>query len=67
MTNEQFTRIQTISDSGMEFIRHTLFTFGKKLPDFEKKMLEDSIMTLVQSERMDAAVKTSSIWLHHDM
>ena len=62
MTNKQFSKIKTISASGDEFIRHTLYTFGKNLPEFEKKMLEDSIRTLVESERMAAAVVTMEEW-----
>ena len=57
MNEAQFERIATMTDLGREYMLHTMEHFGSRLMEHEKKAIIESILTLIRSERIDAAVK----------
>lgn len=57
MNEAQFERIATMTDLGREYMLHTMEHFGSRLMDHEKKAIIESVLTLIRSERIDAAVK----------
>lgn len=54
MTETKFVNIAKINDKGIAFLDNTLRVFAKNLPDYEYDELRDSLITLVQSQRIDA-------------
>ena len=55
MTQEHFSKIYKMSDRGTDFFNSTLELFTRGLSETDYAMLRDSLITLIKSERMDAA------------
>ena len=54
MTEVKFEDIAKINNKGLTFLNETLRVFTKDLPDYEFDELRDSLITLIQSQRIDA-------------
>jgi len=54
MIERNFEDIAKINDKGLTFLNETLRVFAKDLPDYELDELRDSLITLIQSQRIDA-------------
>jgi len=54
MTEIKFKDIAKINNKGLAFLNETLRVFAKDLPDYELDELRDSLITLIQSQRIDA-------------
>lgn len=54
MTETKFEDIAKINDKGLAFLNETLRVFAKDLPEYECDELRDSLITLIQSQRIDA-------------
>ena len=54
MTEIKFEDIAKINEKGLAFLNETLRVFAKDLPDYEYDELRDSLITLIQSQRIDA-------------
>jgi len=54
MTEIKFEDIAKINDKGLTFLDETLRIFAKDLPECEYDILRDSMITLIQSQRIDA-------------
>ena len=54
MTEIKFEDIAKINDKGIAFLNETLRVFAKDIPDYEYDELRDSLLTLIQSQRIDA-------------
>ena len=54
MIERNFEDIAKINDKGLAFLNETLRVFAKDLPDYELDELRDSLITLIQSQRIDA-------------
>lgn len=54
MTEVKFANIAQINDKGITFLDNTLRVFAKDLPEYEYDELRNSLITLIQSQRIDA-------------
>ena len=62
MTQETFSRIEEISEHGIEYLNHTLKVYAGTLPEDLRDALINDLIILVKSERMKAAVITADHW-----
>lgn len=56
---EKFKKICDVSESGIDFLNRTLYCFCPDLPERGFDNLKDSIISLIKSERIDAAACTA--------
>ena len=54
MTETKFENIAKINEKGITFLDETLRIFAKDLPDYELDELRNTLITLIQSQRIDA-------------